>query len=125
MGRALSTPIPASDWIRRRPGERIEVPCHSSRPRRERTPFSSPGSNLPVDRRRASPYAGPMSVEIEIKFRVADHEDLVRRLGERGGVPGPEIDQEDLYLAHPARDFGRTDEAFRLRRDGDANRITY
>jgi adenylate cyclase class 2 len=36
---------------------------------------------------------------------------------------GPEIDQEDVYLAHPARDFAQTNEALgRLRREGDRNR---
>src|SRR5205085_570940 len=31
----------------------------------------------------------------------------------------------DQYFNHPARDFGRTDEALRLRRVGDQNFITY
>jgi len=66
-----------------------------------------------------------MAFEVEIKFRVADPAVLLARLGELGGVAGAEIDQEDRYLAHPARDFARTDEAFRLRRDGAANRVTY
>ncbi len=34
-------------------------------------------------------------------------------------------DHEDVYLNHPARDFARTNEAFRIRRIGDENRITY
>jgi adenylate cyclase class 2 len=32
---------------------------------------------------------------------------------------------EDVYLAHPARDFAVTGEAFRVRRGGDENLITY
>jgi adenylate cyclase class 2 len=66
-----------------------------------------------------------MKYEVEIKFRVPDHDVLVRRLTELGAVPGPPIEQEDAYLAHPGRDFARSDEALRLRRVGGLNRITY
>ena len=66
-----------------------------------------------------------MAYEVEIKFRVPDHDALRARLAAMGAVAGAGIEQEDLYLAHPARDFAQTDEALRLRRDGDANRITY
>ena len=38
---------------------------------------------------------------------------------------GPAIDQEDIYLSHPSRDFRVTNEALRIRRIGDENRITY
>ncbi|MEZ6064251.1 MAG: class IV adenylate cyclase [Planctomycetaceae bacterium] len=31
----------------------------------------------------------------------------------------------DLYLAHPSRDFARTDEAFRIRTVGESNCLTY
>lgn len=66
-----------------------------------------------------------MGFEVEIKFRDVDHADLAARLLAIGAVPGEAIAQEDRYLAHPARDFARTNEALRLRREGDANRITY
>lgn len=33
--------------------------------------------------------------------------------------------ETDTYFNHPARDFAKTDEAIRLRRDGETNRITY
>src|SRR5689334_3972403 len=66
-----------------------------------------------------------MGFEVEIKFRAADHADLARRLDALGAEAGPPIAQEDAYLAHPDRDFGKTDEALRLRRDGASNRITY
>src|SRR4051794_30357478 len=49
--------------------------------------------------------AESLSFEVEIKFRVADHDDLRRRLIAMGGVPGADVEQEDLYLAHPSRDF--------------------
>ncbi len=66
-----------------------------------------------------------MSYEVEIKFRSADHEQLRRRLEARGAVAGPAVVQVDTYLNHPSRDFARTGEAFRLRRIGSENRITY
>ena len=66
-----------------------------------------------------------MSYEVEIKYRAPDHRALRRRLLDLGAEEDPAIDQEDHYLAHPSRDFARSDEAFRLRRVGDSNRITY
>lgn len=63
--------------------------------------------------------------EVEIKFKQVDRADLLRRLAELGAEAEPEIDQEDLYFAHPSRDFRETDEALRLRRDGQENRVTY
>ncbi len=66
-----------------------------------------------------------MGFEVEVKYRAVDHDRLARQLAELGAVAGPVIDQEDVYLSHPARDFARTNEAFRIRRMGDDNRITY
>jgi adenylate cyclase class 2 len=66
-----------------------------------------------------------MGYEVEIKFRAADHADIERRLLALGAEVGGEVEQEDIYLAHPSRDFALTNEAFRLRRDGPSNRITY
>jgi adenylate cyclase class 2 len=63
--------------------------------------------------------------EVEMKFRDANHDDLLRRLGDLGAVAREEVDQEDIYMSHPARDFRETDEAMRLRRDGGENRVTY
>ena len=37
----------------------------------------------------------------------------------------PTVLQVDTYLRHPCRDFAQTNEAFRLRRIGTENRITY
>ncbi|RUL88549.1 class IV adenylate cyclase [Tautonia sociabilis] len=63
--------------------------------------------------------------EVEMKFRDADHEELAARLAELGAERGEQVEQEDIYLAHPSRDFRETDEALRLRRDGSENRVTY
>lgn len=66
-----------------------------------------------------------MSFEVEVKYRSADHERLRSLLLEGGAGEDPPIVQEDVYLSHPARDFAQTQEAFRLRRNGDDNRMTY
>src|SRR4051794_12932530 len=68
-----------------------------------------------------------MSYEVEIKFRTdaKKHESLVRQLSELGGKPSSAVDQEDIYLRHPARDFASTGEALRVRREGTTNRVTY
>jgi len=66
-----------------------------------------------------------MGFEVEVKFRTIDHDDLSRRLAGRGSIPGPEVEHEDAYLAHPSRDFARTGEALRIRGVGRENRVTY
>lgn len=66
-----------------------------------------------------------MGYEVEVKYRVADHEALADQLVGLGADPGAPIDQADVYLAHPSRDFSQTHEAFRIRRQGDDNRLTY
>jgi adenylate cyclase, class 2 len=66
-----------------------------------------------------------MSFEVEVKYRAVDHDHLIGKLLQRGAVAAGEVDQEDVYLSHPARDFAQTNEAFRIRRLGEENRITY
>ncbi|MDX2035723.1 MAG: class IV adenylate cyclase [Isosphaeraceae bacterium] len=66
-----------------------------------------------------------ITYEVELKFRVSDHQALRAALAARGARSEPSRRQEDRYLAHPARDFAATGEALRLRSDRDANRITY
>ncbi len=66
-----------------------------------------------------------MGYEVEIKFRVADHAEVERRLAERGVEPEATVEHHDAYLAHPSRDFAATGEAFRIRGEGNCNRITY
>jgi len=63
--------------------------------------------------------------EVENKYRCEDLENLARRLEALGAERAAALDQEDLYFAHPCRDFRITDEAFRLRREGAANELTY
>ena len=66
-----------------------------------------------------------MGYEVEVKYRLVDHDQLERRLTSDGADRGPEISQEDIYLSHPSRDFAATNEALRIRRIGAENRITY
>jgi adenylate cyclase class 2 len=66
-----------------------------------------------------------MGYEVEIKFRVADHDNVRRRLAALGTRAKGVVDQYDTYLAHPGRNFAETDEALRVRRDGLTNWITY
>jgi adenylate cyclase, class 2 len=66
-----------------------------------------------------------MGYEVEVKYRSVDHGVLEKRLAELGARPRGSVMQVDTYLAHPARDFAVTNEAFRVRSIGDENRITY
>jgi adenylate cyclase class 2 len=66
-----------------------------------------------------------MSFEVEVKYRSVNHDELLRLLIECGAREHPVVEQEDIYLSHPARDFAQTREALRLRRIGAENRVTY
>ncbi len=64
-------------------------------------------------------------LEVETKYRVADHAPVEARLRGWGAVQAADHAEEDHYLNAPDRDFARTDEALRLRRIGDQNFLTY
>ena len=64
-------------------------------------------------------------LEIELKFAVADFDAIVHWLRQWGARAGAPLNEADHYFNAPDRDFAKTDEAFRLRRIGDTNRITY
>jgi adenylate cyclase class 2 len=64
-------------------------------------------------------------LEIEMKFPVADFAPIEARLKQWGTTAQPAIEEADHYFNAPDRDFAKTDEAFRLRCIGTANRITY
>jgi adenylate cyclase class 2 len=66
-----------------------------------------------------------MKYEVEVKYRLADPDQLGRRLAEWGASGKPTVVQEDTYFSHPARDFILTNEALRLRRVAGQNHITY
>lgn len=64
-------------------------------------------------------------LEIEQKFAHADLPAIERRLTEWGARRGEEHTEADHYFNAPDRDFAKTDEAFRLRRIGATNFLTY
>jgi len=64
-------------------------------------------------------------LEIEQKFAGADFAAIEERLLALGAEKGVEHDEADHYFNAPDRDFVQTDEAFRLRRVGPANCLTY
>lgn len=66
-----------------------------------------------------------MSIEVELKFRVADVSSLERQLAALGFERPQTVEQADVYYAHPGRDFARTDEALRVRQVGEHNYFTY
>lgn len=66
-----------------------------------------------------------MRFEVEQKFRTDGHEAVAAALAGMGAAPGAPLDQEDGYMNHPGRDFAVTNEAFRIRRVGGSNAVTY
>lgn len=64
-------------------------------------------------------------LEVEVKYRLADPAALDARLRDWGATLVADHAEADHYLNAPDRDFARTDEAFRLRRVGENNRLTY
>jgi adenylate cyclase, class 2 len=66
-----------------------------------------------------------MPYEAEMKFPVADVAAVESRLAELGAAVSAAQSEVDVYFAHPARDFARSDEALRIRRKGPQNSITY
>jgi adenylate cyclase class 2 len=64
-------------------------------------------------------------LEIEQKYSRADFAALEQRLAEQGARAGVEVVEVDQYFNAPDRDFARTGEAFRLRRVGADNYLTY
>ncbi len=66
-----------------------------------------------------------MPIEVEMKFAVPNAGELLRRLSSlRPKADNSQI-EIDIYYNHPSRDFSLTDEAFRIRRIGEENQITY
>jgi adenylate cyclase class 2 len=64
-------------------------------------------------------------LEVEVKYRAADRAAVTDRLHALGATRAEERTDEDHYFNGPDRDFKQTDEAFRLRRIGTENRLTY
>ncbi len=63
--------------------------------------------------------------EVELKFPVADPRVFISRVRALGAGPAETIEQCDRYFNHPARDFGTSNEALRVRTSGDRHFVTY
>ena len=63
--------------------------------------------------------------EVELKFPIADPRVFISRVIALGADPPETIEQCDRYFNHPARDFGTSNEAFRVRTSGDRHFVTY
>ncbi len=68
---------------------------------------------------------GGVMLEIEQKYAHADFDAVERRLRVWGVAVFEEHVEADHYHNAPDRDFARTGEAFRLRRVGAVNYLTY
>ncbi|WP_214019556.1 class IV adenylate cyclase [Methanoculleus sp.] len=64
-------------------------------------------------------------LEVEAKFAVGDQEDVRARLNRKGVQMGSRQQERDVYYNAPHRDFGRTDEALRVRYDDVGFTVTY
>jgi adenylate cyclase, class 2 len=64
-------------------------------------------------------------LEVEVKYRLPDPAAVEARLREWGAIVVADHAEADHYLNAPDRDFAWTDEAFRLRRIGEQNLLTY
>lgn len=64
-------------------------------------------------------------LEVEVKYRAADRAGMLAKLAGWRAVPIETRTDEDHYFNAPDRDFRQTDEAFRLRRIGSRNMLTY
>src|ERR1043165_1054967 len=83
---------------------------------------------LHQEHRLATPRRGvrrTLMLEIEMKFTVAEFAPIIANLHEWKARGQPAIQEADHYFNSPDRDFGKTDEAFRLRSIGVENRVTY
>jgi adenylate cyclase class 2 len=68
---------------------------------------------------------GTGMMEYEVKIRVASLPPVRARLGSLGIRPAGSLTERDLYFNSPNRDFGRTDEALRIRSTEEGTSLTY
>jgi adenylate cyclase class 2 len=64
-------------------------------------------------------------LEVEVRYRTADKAAVIDRLLGWGAALAQDRTDVDLYFNPPDRDLKASDEAFRLRRVGKANCLTY
>ena len=66
-----------------------------------------------------------MEYEVERKYWLSNRGEIEQRLAQMQLQFEPAREQVDRYVSHPARDFGQTDEALRIRSIGPKNYVTY
>lgn len=54
-------------------------------------------------------------IEVEIKAKINDKNDALRKIKEIGGIYSHSEEQEDFYFNAPDKDYRKTDEALRIR----------
>lgn len=64
-------------------------------------------------------------IEVELKFPVAESDEVARRMLEAGGRIESVLMQADRYFNHPADDLAARDAALRLRSSGDEFLLTF
>lgn len=64
-------------------------------------------------------------LEVESKFRSPGNDKVEKALVKLGAKKISGGPMEDIYFSHPARDFGKTDEALRLRKMDGGAELTY
>lgn len=67
-----------------------------------------------------------MTYEVEMKYAVADQEELLEKLERQFGLHFDEpVEEQDTFYQHPARDYAAADECLRIRRRAGRYKITY
>ena len=64
-------------------------------------------------------------IEAESKYHSPGNDKVEKILTRLGAKKISEGAMEDVYFAHPSRDFGKTDEALRLRKEQEHAELTY
>ena len=64
-------------------------------------------------------------IEVESKYWSPGNDKIEKTLARMGAKKIAEDTMEDVYFAHPGRDFGKTDEALRLRKNSDGSELSY
>ena len=64
-------------------------------------------------------------LEVEFKFKSPGNEKIDKVLVHLGARKLASIEMEDIYFSHPSKDYGRSDEALRLRKMEGASELTY
>lgn len=64
-------------------------------------------------------------IEVEVKARITSFKEMEDKLNRLGAVKSKDEFQQDIYFASPIVDFGKTDEALRIRTTNNDTFITY